>query len=291
MLKIRETVIMDALTVESSIDVHQLELLKSKHISLSNEDLEELNEEELMELVYLGMLGKGCYANNELKNAKEYYLHFLEYFNSESWKMDKKWMNWENQNKREIKIATGLRRLEVIKKYKNVTLADLVEWIKAEKDDIKSVLMEILELLVIHSVQDLYMIDLELQMQEIATKVPNNTPVDSTITKMATTGPLLSQQGKLLRPFTLLSEKQRNIFKPSHNLPTMTIDEYIEEEIQRGGIVLDRKDTAIDLKDMGYALDEDQDWNAIEDQRQKDIQWDTFKDENPRGHGNRIGKG
>jgi len=53
-------------------------------------------------------------------------------------------------------------------------------------------------------------------------------------------GPLLSQDGKPLRPFTLLDSRERlkqGIFKSGHNLPTMTIDEYLEEERKRGGII------------------------------------------------------
>ena len=53
-------------------------------------------------------------------------------------------------------------------------------------------------------------------------------------------GPLLSKEGKPLRPFTLTSnrqELQRGVFRPGHNLPTMTIDEYLEEERRRGNII------------------------------------------------------
>jgi hypothetical protein len=41
-----------------------------------------------------------------------------------------------------------------------------------------------------------------------------------------------------LRPFTLLDSRDRlrkGVFGPGHNLPTMTIDEYLEEERRRGG--------------------------------------------------------
>ena len=53
-------------------------------------------------------------------------------------------------------------------------------------------------------------------------------------------GPILSAGGKPLRPFTLLDSRQTlkdGVFRPGHNLPTMTIDEYLEEERARGGII------------------------------------------------------
>src|ERR1700761_3808816 len=53
-------------------------------------------------------------------------------------------------------------------------------------------------------------------------------------------GPILSKDGKPLRPFTLLDKRtqlQQGVFRPDHSLPTMTIDEYLEEEKRRGGII------------------------------------------------------
>lgn len=53
-------------------------------------------------------------------------------------------------------------------------------------------------------------------------------------------GPLLSKEGKPLRPFTLVDARSKlkdEVFRPGHNLPTMTIDEYLEEEQRRGNII------------------------------------------------------
>jgi hypothetical protein len=53
-------------------------------------------------------------------------------------------------------------------------------------------------------------------------------------------GALLSKDGKPLRPFTLIDKRQQlqaGVFRPGHSLPTMTIDEYLEEERRRGGII------------------------------------------------------
>jgi len=52
--------------------------------------------------------------------------------------------------------------------------------------------------------------------------------------------PLLSADGKPLRPFTIVSNREevrKGVFRPGHNLPTMSIDEYLEEERRRGNII------------------------------------------------------
>lgn len=57
---------------------------------------------------------------------------------------------------------------------------------------------------------------------------------------------LISGGGRVLRPFTILpstaklSDRERlrsEVFRSSHRLPTMTIDEYLAEEQRRGNII------------------------------------------------------
>lgn len=57
---------------------------------------------------------------------------------------------------------------------------------------------------------------------------------------------LISGGGKVLRPFTILpstsamSDRERlrsEVFRNGHRLPTMTIDEYLEEERRMGNII------------------------------------------------------
>ncbi|KAJ1499193.1 hypothetical protein HMI54_012008, partial [Coelomomyces lativittatus] len=53
-------------------------------------------------------------------------------------------------------------------------------------------------------------------------------------------GPLLDPKGKVLRSFSIVSQRsqlQHQVFQPGHRLPTMTIDEYLEAEKNRGGIL------------------------------------------------------
>ena len=103
------------------------------------------------------------------------------------------------------------------------------------------------------------------------------------------TGPLLSKSGKPLKPFVLLDSRQsvRNgVFKPGHNLPTMSIDEYLEEERKRGGMV----DGGGEANSANVLVDED-DFDKADQETMKQRQWDEFVEENPKGAGNTINRG
>ena len=102
-------------------------------------------------------------------------------------------------------------------------------------------------------------------------------------------GPILSQQGKPLQPFTLLDSRQRlrdGVFRPGHNLPTMTIDEYLEEERRRGGII----EGGGEGSGQAPAVDED-DMEATDRETMKRREWDEFTEANPKGSGNTLNRG
>ncbi|KAI9363342.1 TAP42-like protein [Zopfochytrium polystomum] len=99
---------------------------------------------------------------------------------------------------------------------------------------------------------------------------------------------LLSKDGKPLQPFIITNKReqlQNGVFRYGHNLPTMTIDEFLENEIKRGNFLsggTERPKTPI--------LD-DNDEKAVDDATIKAREFDDFKDANPRGWGNRGNKG
>ncbi|EED23278.1 TOR signaling pathway regulator (TapA), putative [Talaromyces stipitatus ATCC 10500] len=100
-------------------------------------------------------------------------------------------------------------------------------------------------------------------------------------------GPLLSKSGKPLQPFTLTNKRtelQQGVFRPGHNLPTMTIDEYLEEERRRGGIL--EGGTSNEVPEP----DED-DLDKADEETMKARAWDEFKEDNPRGSGNTLNRG
>ncbi|EIW60242.1 serine/threonine protein phosphatase PP2A-associated protein [Trametes versicolor FP-101664 SS1] len=118
-------------------------------------------------------------------------------------------------------------------------------------------------------------------------------------------GPLLDQQGKPLRPFVLLGQNaadrarlQAQVFQPGHRLPTMSVDEYLQIEQQRGNIITgggaaseneptSKEQLAMDAEQDGAAFGEEK----AEEKRQKDESWAQFTDSNPKGAGNTMNRG
>ncbi|KAH6631769.1 TAP42-like protein [Chaetomium tenue] len=102
-------------------------------------------------------------------------------------------------------------------------------------------------------------------------------------------GPLLSREGKPLQPFTLLGNRQelaRGVFRPGHNLPTMTIDEYLDEERARGGIIEGGGEASWHRPEP----DED-DIEKADAETMKAREWDEFVEANPKGSGNTLNRG
>jgi immunoglobulin-binding protein 1 len=93
-------------------------------------------------------------------------------------------------------------------------------------------------------------------------------------------GPLLSRDGKPLRPFTLLDGRQKvqqGVFRPDHSLPTMSIDEYLEEERRRGGII----EGGGEASGRSPTPDEDN-YEKADAEVEKARAWDEYVEANPK---------
>lgn len=102
-------------------------------------------------------------------------------------------------------------------------------------------------------------------------------------------GPILSSDGKPMRPFTLLDSRQtlkKGVFRPDHSLPTMTIDEYLEEEKRRGGII----EGGGPQSEIRPEPNED-DLDAADAETMKQREWDEYVEANPKGSGNTLNRG
>lgn len=100
-------------------------------------------------------------------------------------------------------------------------------------------------------------------------------------------GPILDPKGRPLKPFTITdrrNEIRSGVFRPGHNLPTMSIDEYLEEEKRRGGIVEGGD------KDQIQSYDEDN-VDQADEETMKARAWDEFIEANPKGSGNTLNRG
>ncbi|KAH8117003.1 TAP42-like protein [Phellopilus nigrolimitatus] len=118
-------------------------------------------------------------------------------------------------------------------------------------------------------------------------------------------GPLLDVSGRPLRPFTILpagagerARMQGEVFRPDHRLPTMGIDEYLEEERRRGNIIDGGgpQSANVPTKKEQLALDAELDGThggeeRAEEKRLEDERWAQYTDANPRGAGNTMNRG
>lgn len=102
-------------------------------------------------------------------------------------------------------------------------------------------------------------------------------------------GPLLSKEGKPMQPFTIVGTRQdlaKQVFRPGHNLPTMSIDEYLEEEKRRGGIIEGGGEAS------GRQPEPDEDnYEKADAETMKARAWDEYVEANPKGSGNTLNRG
>lgn len=89
--------------------------------------------------------------------------------------------------------------------------------------------------------------------------------------------------------FTLTDSRktlQDGVFRSGHNLPTMSIDEYLEEERKRGGII----EGGGEASGIIAEPDED-DYEKGEAETLKARSWDEYVEANPKGAGNTLNRG
>lgn len=76
---------------------------------------------------------------------------------------------------------------------------------------------------------------------------------------------------------------KQGVFRPDHSLPTMSIDEYLEEEIRRGGIQLPGQN-APSGEDRVKTLQEEEEEEDKETMKQRE--WDEYVEAHAKGSGN-----
>ncbi|GAA6064340.1 hypothetical protein JCM10212_002316 [Sporobolomyces blumeae] len=130
---------------------------------------------------------------------------------------------------------------------------------------------------------------------------------------LSTDAPLLSPEGKVLRPFTILPSAksgssssqlhtrlrlQSEVFQSSHRLPTMTIDEYLDEQNAMGNVLQGggpstsaevdqaRRDEQAEKED-----DTQRGLDAEERELYKTREFDEYRDTHRKGEGNISARG
>lgn len=174
-------------------------------------------------------------------------------------------------------------------------------------------------LIVLHALRTAALLESVSQELELLTNVPPEEAMQTAPAEQAqrsdstwrldqtwsasSNAPLLSESGRPLRPFTIIPNQSKReqlkseVFRPSHRLPTMSIDEYLAEEARRGNIVQGKgqtPDTATPREHRTERAEQDGTRDAEEaeeEARQEAIRWDAFKDAHRRGEGNRMNRG
>jgi len=102
--------------------------------------------------------------------------------------------------------------------------------------------------------------------------------------------PVMSQNGHILRPFTIVpshekrDQLRRSVQGTGQVLPTMTMDEFVEHELKNGGMVAKSNNNEVDDPTA-----KEDDYDAQDKETYKQREFDDFKDYHTKGSGNMKG--
>ncbi|KAK9359348.1 TAP42-like protein [Lipomyces starkeyi] len=207
---------------------------------------------------------------------------------------------------RMAKVAKFKREKEIEKKVKDLRSRHLDEQEVDENDEVaRELYLKQVALFVERAFNALQALDSELEILAFAADRPAplerpEPPVEESRSKkddyservdapLRNTQPILRPDGKVNRPFTIVSSRdqiKKGVFRPDYVLPTMTIDEYLEEERRRGNIIEGGG------PESEKKVDKDEDNEEENDKETYRLRkWDEFTEANPRGSGNTLNRG
>lgn len=91
----------------------------------------------------------------------------------------------------------------------------------------------------------------------------------------------------MIRPFVLTSKREQfaeGVFRPDHALPTMSVDEYLTEEIRRGGIQVPQEEGGGTREERVKSGREEEDEEDREMEKRRE--WDEYTESHAKGSGN-----
>lgn len=151
---------------------------------------------------------------------------------------------------------------------------------EAKEEQVRQLELDKIELALLRTVNELSLVQVELSLLKQGSDSP-----DATVKK-----PLPKGIRRVQEPFTLLKTRDTvrdGVFRPGHRLPTMTIDEYLAIERQRGGII-----ESTGGANAAEPESEDEDRVAEDEGRLMAARrMDAYKDEHRRGSGNTYNRG
>lgn len=180
-----------------------------------------------------------------------------------------KLLSWFQNPSRDLKID----RMKQIMSTKSVLKQMLIP--QSDEDQILAYWTVSLRYFSLQALDSLSLVLKEIELLEAGNNPAPKPPAES---------PERKQISKISQPFKLVRDRKQvadSVFSHDYNLPTMTIDEYLDLEMKRGNII-SGGGAASAIK-----AEPDEDDEAYQEaQLLKDREWDEFKDMYKRGSGN-----
>ncbi|CAM0142458.1 unnamed protein product [Umbelopsis sp. WA50703] len=298
------------------------DLVQRLGIFSENEILDDINANDLRFLLvnaYLGSLvlqQSGGNRKDILERAKTYILDFMhtcdvhQIISQDDLRMLKRFQDSDSAPRmdaatsREQKIERYRREKETDAKVQELQVllekaGDKALEADIDVDDIeRDLIMSLIQYQILKALEHLQSIDQELvmvlEMEKIRERAAHGddaasdtrSPLTSRMDPRNANGPLLSSTGKPLRPFIITNKRQElrdQVFRPGWALPTMTIDEYLQQEEERGNIIKGGGNDQAQKPEI-----DDNDHEALDAETMKARDWDVYKEDNPRGWGKHI---
>ncbi|KAI8357258.1 TAP42-like protein [Blakeslea trispora] len=279
----------------------------------------------LLVTAYLGSLtlklcGKDVERSTVLNRSKEFFQRFLSTCQDHELlkKEDITLMQRLNHNGKAPSLGAAQQREQKIARFKREkAVKEQIQQLREKLDQIhaqhgededrdvddteREWVQALIELEIVRSLESWHSIEQELvmvkemeAMREMMQKAGKEMTVDrrepptNTRAAWGKDKPILSKEGRPLQPFVITNQREQirsKVFGYGHNLPTMTIDEYLEEEMARGNIIQGGGEPP-EKPEI-----DDNDYEAHDAETMKKREWDEFVEANPRGAGNRGNKG
>jgi immunoglobulin-binding protein 1 len=218
--------------------VHQLSLFSINESleDVATTDLKYMKLLALIGLVYLKIYDQKT-RSDILKEGKRYLQLFLDF-------MDLYGFDLSNEKpNRETKIQDFKKKRELKSKFEVLNTN--------EEEQLREYYIVELELLILEVKEEFWNIHMELEMlnfkieqdERMKYKLQDEERVETRNVPSERPGALLSQKGKVLQPFVITTERAKReellngVFKPGHTLPSMSIEEYLDREMERGNML------------------------------------------------------
>lgn len=285
----------------------------------NNESIEDVNTSEIKFLsleYYLAQLYSQNINPSKVNNLKKSILLYLQYLrNLSNYDLltKEEFSRYEKLKEDPFEIknlhdSAMLRRDEKIANFKleqslttkieylNKLENDEREYQNADEDEVRSLYVQQLQLFTLKTFDNIRFITQELEILQNIPE-PKIEVVEDDEKEKDPTGfterletidkAFLSKEGKILKPFTIVKREdlKKKVFGTGQYLPTMTVEDYLEQELANGGMVTGGGNAGEE-----ESSDED-DYEKNDRDTYKAREWDDFTESHAKGSGNTMNRG